>query len=178
MKMVHSSSMNMNSGMESTDHSGHSMMSMANMIMTFFTSRSTPLYAESWTPNTTGQYVGTIIFLIVLAAIFRAIVVLRVNFDGLMAWYTYRRETSMLRKDFEGEDAGLRSNIQKGRPWNINIALARACLDTILAGTSYLLMLAVMTMNVGYFIAVLGGTFLGSFILGDWDPTGDHCDGH
>ena len=27
-------------------------------------------------------------------------------------------------------------------------------------------MLAVMTMNVGYFLSVLGGTFLGSFILG------------
>lgn len=27
-------------------------------------------------------------------------------------------------------------------------------------------MLAVMTMNVGYFIAVLGGTFLGSLLVG------------
>lgn len=27
-------------------------------------------------------------------------------------------------------------------------------------------MLAVMTMNVGYFMSVLGGTFLGSLVLG------------
>ena len=27
-------------------------------------------------------------------------------------------------------------------------------------------MLAVMTMNVGYFLSVLGGTFLGSFVVG------------
>jgi copper transporter 1 len=27
-------------------------------------------------------------------------------------------------------------------------------------------MLAVMTMNVGYFMSVLGGVFLGSFVLG------------
>ena len=27
-------------------------------------------------------------------------------------------------------------------------------------------MLAVMTMNVGYFLSVLGGTFLGSLLLG------------
>lgn len=39
-------------------------------------------------------------------------------------------------------------------------------------------MLAVMTMNVGYFMSILGGTFLGSFVLGDWDPNGEHCDGH
>jgi solute carrier family 31 (copper transporter), member 1 len=28
-------------------------------------------------------------------------------------------------------------------------------------------MLAVMTMNVGYFVAVIAGVFLGTFILGD-----------
>jgi hypothetical protein len=39
-------------------------------------------------------------------------------------------------------------------------------------------MLAVMTMNVGYFLSILGGTFLGSFVIGDWDPSGEHCDGH
>ena len=30
----------------------------------------------------------------------------------------------------------------------------------------HLSMLAVMTMNVGYFMSVLGGVFLGSFVLG------------
>ena len=39
-------------------------------------------------------------------------------------------------------------------------------------------MLAVMTMNVGYFMSILGGTFLGSFVIGDWQPTAAHCDGH
>jgi copper transporter 1 len=29
-------------------------------------------------------------------------------------------------------------------------------------------MLAVMTMNVGYFMSVLGGVFLESFALGGW----------
>lgn len=35
-------------------------------------------------------------------------------------------------------------------------------------------MLAVMTMNVGYFLSILGGTFLGSFILGGWTPAAAH----
>lgn len=65
------------------------------------------------------------------------------------------------------------------RPWNINEALARAVLDTVLAGVSYLLMLAVMTMNVGYFMSILGGTFLGSVVIGDWTATtAMHCDAH
>ena len=35
-------------------------------------------------------------------------------------------------------------------------------------------MLAVMTMNVGYFMAVLGGTFLGSFVVGGWTGATGH----
>ena len=35
-------------------------------------------------------------------------------------------------------------------------------------------MLAVMTMNVGYFLSVLGGVFLGSFVLGGMDSTMSH----
>ncbi len=41
-------------------------------------------------------------------------------------------------------------------------------------------MLAVMTMNVGYFLAVLGGIFLGTFLLpapvgSDVHESLDHC---
>lgn len=36
-----------------------------------------------------------------------------------------------------------------------------------------------MTMNVGYFLSILGGTFLGSFVVGDWTATtAMHCDAH
>ena len=59
-----------------------------------------------------------------------------------------------------------------------------ATVDVVLAGLSYLLlvfpialrpnhfrlpwdrMIAVMTMNVGYFLSVLGGVFLGSMVFG------------
>ncbi|EME84434.1 uncharacterized protein MYCFIDRAFT_210875 [Pseudocercospora fijiensis CIRAD86] len=165
-----------------SDMSGHgsmdsSMMSMADMVMTFFTSTSTPLYSEGWTPDTTGQYVGTCIFLIVLAVLFRGIIAIRQNFAALLVWYSYRKDTPILRSDLD--DKVRRQLVAgSGRPWNINEALARACLDTVLAGVSYLLMLAVMTMNVGYFMSILGGTFLGSFVIGDWTPRADHCDGH
>lgn len=38
-------------------------------------------------------------------------------------------------------------------------------------------MLAVMTMNVGYFLSVLGGVWLGTFLLGDLasDNQPSHC---
>ncbi|KAH6666087.1 hypothetical protein B0J14DRAFT_660225 [Halenospora varia] len=41
-----------------------------------------------------------------------------------------------------------------------------AVIDTAIAGILYLLMLSIMTMNVGYFLSVLGATFLGSLVVG------------
>lgn len=35
-------------------------------------------------------------------------------------------------------------------------------------------MLAVMTMNVGYFLSVLGGTFLGSLLVGRYAVLSEH----
>jgi copper transporter 1 len=35
-------------------------------------------------------------------------------------------------------------------------------------------MLAVMTMNVGYFLSVLGGIFLGTFIVGRFEAIDTH----
>ncbi|KAF2166912.1 hypothetical protein M409DRAFT_66440 [Zasmidium cellare ATCC 36951] len=166
------------SSMSGMDMNSMGMMSMGDMMMVFFSSIKTPLYSEAWSPGTTGQYAGTCIFLIVLAAIFRGIIAIRANFPALAVWWAHRRDTSILRKDMQEE---MKWNLLPGakRPWNINEALVRAVLDTILAGVSYLLMLAVMTMNVGYFLSILGGTFLGSFIIGDWSPTSAmHCDAH
>lgn len=37
------------------------------MQMVFTNSHSTPLYSNSWTPSSTGQYAGTCIFLVLLA---------------------------------------------------------------------------------------------------------------
>jgi len=39
-------------------------------------------------------------------------------------------------------------------------------MDLVLATVGYLLMIAVMTMNVGYFLSVLAGVFVGSVVFG------------
>lgn len=48
-------------------------MGMSQMAMVFFTSHTTPLYSNAWTPNSVGDYAGTCIFLIVLAFILRTL---------------------------------------------------------------------------------------------------------
>ena len=52
-------------------------MPMSSMMMTFFTSTTTPLYSAAWSSATTGQYAGTCIFLIFFATVFRALLALR-----------------------------------------------------------------------------------------------------
>lgn len=53
-------------------------------------------------------------------------------------------------------------------PFRLHVDLSRAALVTVMVGVGYLLMLAVMTMNVGYFLSVLGGAFLGELLFGRW----------
>ncbi|PNS18804.1 hypothetical protein CAC42_5343 [Sphaceloma murrayae] len=157
------------SSSSSTSDSGHSsMMAMSDMMMTFFTSTSTALYSEDWTPNSTGQYAGTCIFLIALCILFRALVAIRANFVELSYNYRHRHEPSWKHTQIDAKGTGKLKSGQKRFAWLIEEAIPRAVLDTVLAGTSYLLMLAVMTMNVGYFLSILAGTFLGSLCLGQY----------
>ncbi|KAI7301210.1 hypothetical protein KC315_g16776 [Hortaea werneckii] len=58
-------------------------------------------------------------------------------------------------------------------PWRFSTDLPRACIFTAQAGVGYLLMLAVMTFNVGYFLSVLAGLFVGELAVGRFTPLED-----
>ncbi|KAH8819107.1 Ctr copper transporter [Xylogone sp. PMI_703] len=170
--------------------------SMSSMASTFFTSSSTPLFSPAWSPSSTGSYAGTCIFLIVLAVIFRALLALKAIQE--MRWFDREfnrryvvvagRQTTkqQIESDAASEKMVLTSNgveeevvvVKKRgpevRPWRLSTDPARALFDTVLAGVAYLLMLAVMTFNVGYFLSVLGGTFLGSLLLGRYSTAFQH----
>jgi len=59
-------------------------------------------------------------------------------------------------------------------PFRLSVDIPRAVLTTIIAGVSYLLMLAVMTMNVGYFLSVLAGVFVGELAVGRYAQLDEH----
>ncbi|KAI1091964.1 Ctr copper transporter [Rostrohypoxylon terebratum] len=167
---------------------GMNMSHSAVMHMVFQNSLTTSLYSDAWTPSTEGGYAGTIIFLIILG------VLLRLLLAGKALAEERWLETEMKRRyvvvqgklpvaekvstDSLGKKMTLTENgveeevmvVQKKqghlRPWRMSIDPVRAVLDTCITGVSYLLMLAVMTMNVGYFMAVLAGTFVGSLLVG------------
>ncbi|KAF6838894.1 low affinity copper transporter [Colletotrichum plurivorum] len=183
-----SGSMNMNDS--------HSGGSMSMMMMTIFqTNMRTPLYTETWTPNSVGTYAATCIFLIFLAFGLRSMLALKsiqekrwldkdfkrryVNVSGKLGMAGQMSSDSMAKNMVLSEN-GVEENVtvvqkQHGiwRPWRFSVDPIRALIDTAIAGVGYLLMLAVMTMNVGYLLSVLGGVFLGSLAVGRFATMGD-----
>lgn len=110
-----------------------------------------------------------------------------------------KMSTDSMAKQMVLSENGLEENVtvvQKGhgiwRPWRFSVDPVRAVIDTAIAGVGYLLyvfffslltfatftnihrMLAVMTMNVGYLLSVLGGVFLGSLAVGRFATMGEH----
>lgn len=121
---------------------------MSSMMGTLFTSTSTPLYSTKWTPATTGQYAGTCIFIIILAAIFRGLVSYRAMRErGWRNVELKRRPIIVAGKKQDDEAAGLGEKgigagggkERRSRPWRIIPDVPRALLDTVVAGVGYLL---------------------------------------
>lgn len=163
----------------------------------FFSSQDTPLYSSAWTPNSAGAYAGTCIFLICLAAGFRGLLAAKAIMeqrwlDAEMARrfvvvagkqsFSEQLVTDPQAKDMVLSANGVEENVRvvqrhkigNARPWRFTVDPVRAVMDVIIAGVGYLLMLAVMSMNVGYFISILGGVFIGSLAVGRFSPSSEH----
>ncbi|KAJ5128271.1 hypothetical protein N7448_001988 [Penicillium atrosanguineum] len=170
MSMATSTATSSMSGMSGMSDSSMTM-SMSEMIMTFFTSFKTPLFSEDWTPTSKGQYAGTCIFLIVLAVILRVLIAIRPVLEGRlwtdgMQHATIDGKQDMQTKRMSGVQLSMQELGNRWSRWRVNPAAGRATYEMFIAGVAYLLMIAVMTMNLGYFLSVLGGIWLGTFIMG------------
>ncbi|KAL8784114.1 MAG: hypothetical protein Q9213_004173 [Squamulea squamosa] len=167
------------------------------MRMTFFASITTPLFSSAWSPGSTGAYAGTCIFLIIFAAIYRLLVAGKhllehrwLDIESKRRYVTVRdmpTERERIHLDIGSKNATLISEqgveedvkvIRRSRrpvtPWRFSVDGPRAVYATVTAGVGYLLMLAVMTMNIGFFLSVLGGTFLGELAFGRYTQQEEH----
>ncbi|KAK2598916.1 hypothetical protein QQS21_005594 [Conoideocrella luteorostrata] len=176
--------------------SGHGSMSSMMMAMVFQTNTATPLYANSWTPQSAGAYAGTCIFLAILAIVGRLLLAARSIQEARWLNKDLRRRyvaangkiplSEQISNDPNARQMTLTANgvdetvfvvASKScevRPWRFSVDPVRAAMDTVIVGVGYLLMLAVMTMNVGYFMSVLGGVFIGSLAVGRFSNVGEH----
>ncbi|OAG04987.1 Ctr copper transporter-like protein [Paraphaeosphaeria sporulosa] len=188
-------------------HEGHDMSSMAGMDMDggssgsssmgmsmfFFTSTTTPLYSEAWTPASAGAYAGTCIFLIILAILLRALFTAKTFLEYRALQSAMKRryivaadQQTATDKAFNDASSmtgilttnGLQENVRiveaparHVQPFRFSVDLPRAAIMTLAAGVGYLLMLAVMTYNVGYFLSVLAGAFIGELALGRFNQS-------
>jgi len=157
--------------------------------MVFTHTINRPLFSASWTPATQPQYAGTCIFLIVLAFIFRFLLAWKAITETRWTLEDQRRNIIIVQPSaappgapLSDEKRGIPNVAKKpgapagwgGRPWRWSTDLTRACATTVITGVGYLLMLAVMTMNVGYFMSVLAGVFVGELAWGRYITAFEH----
>ena len=139
---THTSSMAMpsKSGMAHGDM-GEISMSMADMVMVFFSSSRTPLFSEAWTPSGEGYFAGTCIFLIALSCILRVMLALKPSLEAGF-WRSYvARDTeefvtaSQVAQDKSAPGRGME---QLGKDvrfrwagWRVSSAASRATYETL-----------------------------------------------
>ncbi|EPS36945.1 hypothetical protein H072_9495 [Dactylellina haptotyla CBS 200.50] len=155
-----SSPQSTSSTQESSSHGGA-------MAMVFQWAVETPIYSTAFTPKNSGQYFGALVFLIVLSIIYRALVAYKSRKESV--WRAEERSRSViLAGQFHDDKASADISTHEVRgatPWRWQVDPIRALLSALNVGLHYLLMFAVMSLNVGYFFAVLIGVFLGDILF-------------
>lgn len=127
-----------------------------------------PLWTTSLTPTNGQAYAGAIILLILMAFFLRFLTTLR---DMAEKRWNPKRPS---RCNGDEADNYLKMGLSQadgpevgaGRRWHTTIQLTRALFQVTTMTMGYLLMLAVMTFNLGYLLAVLAGGFVGELALG------------
>ena len=142
--------------------SSSSSSSTMSMPMTFFNSQNTPLYSQSWTPHTTGQYAGICIFLIVLSIIFRVLLAGKHKLE--LHWSAQARnrryvhvrgqtpQSESIERDPDAKEArlvsaqGVEEDVkivktakQPAIPFRLSVDTPRAALSFVIVGIGYLL---------------------------------------
>lgn len=134
----------------------------SSMMMVFTNAQATPLYSNSWTPQSSGAYAGTCIFLILLAVTLRLLFAAKAVLE--QRWRAKARdrryvvvqgqstEAARVNNNSDAKDGslitanGLEEKVKVVQntakpviPFRLSIDIPRAGTTTLIAGVSYLL---------------------------------------
>lgn len=141
----------------SSSHSKHSAGEHSNMDMMmpmwFMWTFDTILWFHSWHPTTLLPYLGTVALLLAVAVTHEALASYRVS------WSKSHTQAVAAAAGYEPVPGG------RKRLSMLQLRAVNSLLYTANITTGYFLMLAVMSFNVGYFIAVVVGMGLGHFLF-------------
>jgi hypothetical protein len=176
----------------SADSSGHNTMGM----MTFHSGMGDSLWVASFAPSSGPSYFGALILLVALGVLYRSLYSLAAYVEAVsrrrMLLYANelnsaspantnndsvskdavggvspKRVTSIIQSRASTSDfVTVALDPLENPAWRWSVDMPRALIQVLATGIGYLLMLAVMTGNIGYFIAVLFGIFFGELLFG------------
>lgn len=121
-------------------------------------------------------------FIFILAIISRGLQAWKTILEGY--WFRKHASTAVVVSSSDDGKVKVVSGGKNVLVWRTSVDVPRSLLQMIISGLNYLLycscsserltfrMITVMTMNVGYFFAVLGGTFFGELVFGRWVSSG------
>jgi len=143
---------------------GTSSSSMNRTMMVFHTGIMDSIFSLAWTPETPAAYFGTWMFIFFLAGFSRALLAWKTALEG--HWFRKYASTTVV---VNSQDDGKVKIVSGGRNalvWRTSVDVPRSLLQMVSSGVNYLLMIIVMTLNVGFFFAVLGGVLFGELFFG------------
>ncbi|KAH7104490.1 Ctr copper transporter [Auriculariales sp. MPI-PUGE-AT-0066] len=146
--------------MSHSDHTTSSSGSLVQgtMFSSFHVSLGETLWFEGWVPQSKGALAGAAIGLFVLAVVERWISSIRVVME---AWWKQRMVGSTPRSLLPTA-----VSMRAAAPFVPSHDVSRGLLHALHTAIQYALMLAIMTFQGAYFIAIVGGAGVGEFLFG------------
>ncbi|KAI1142019.1 hypothetical protein F5Y05DRAFT_369450 [Hypoxylon sp. FL0543] len=125
-------------------------MDGSHMAMTFFSSSTTSLFSQWWTPTSSSEYAGTCVFLIALAVIMRVMLALKPVLEKLLWNTAVGPEGELIPEDdtgYQKDEMASRSPAmrvydavrRRWAIWRFKTSLSRASFELSLATVGYLL---------------------------------------